>query len=110
MSDPILPASSAGTGNRVAQTTMFSSYRGSAQWKVRTVRICPFDESVREGARLGEDVRCSNRDRRIASILSRASSGDNALPNVGSEAASIRSVLGDVMRLCQHLPVLAAHA
>ena len=47
-----------GDRNRVAQTSSTSSSgdRGSAPWKVGSVRICPFDESVREGAKPGEDV------------------------------------------------------
>jgi hypothetical protein len=61
-------------------------------WLCGSVRICPFDESVREDARLGEDVRSSNRDLRIAPILTSAASGDNPWRNVGSAAASIRSV------------------
>jgi hypothetical protein len=71
-----------------AQTssTSFSSDRGSA------LGIGPFDDIAGERARLGEDVRCSIRDRRIASILSKAASGDSALPIAGSAAASIRSV------------------
>src|SRR5262249_38698174 len=86
-----LPRSASGLGLRPAQQAS-PAIEAPRHRRLPQLALAPFDEIADERARLGEDVRCSNRYRRIASILSNAASGDNGLPIAGSAAASIRSV------------------